>query len=145
MLSLSLSLSPFFPLRRERRGGKRQRRVALARRVHVRAARREEKKKNLLLSAYLKISRREIGARERKRDNAPPPFGALHGQKKTCCGERKKKFLNTNILSTHLFSFLFALRADFLRRRANGRVSLDGLDSSSRGNFRANEGSSQHD
>ena len=106
-------------------------------------------KKALLLSAYLKISRGEIGARERKRDNAPLlPFrlGALHRQKKNLpVGKEKRNFLNTNILSTHLFSFLFALRADFLGRRANGRVSLDGLDSSSRGNFRANEGSSQHD
>ena len=49
------------------------------------------------------------------------------------------------ILQTHLFSFLFTFRALFLRRRANGRVSFHGLDSSSRGNFRANEGSCQHD
>ena len=49
------------------------------------------------------------------------------------------------ILQTHLFSFLFTFRAHFLRRRANGRVSFHGLDSSSRGNFRANEGSCQHD
>ena len=48
------------------------------------------------------------------------------------------------ILQTHLFSFLFTFRALFLRRRANGRVSFHGLDSSSRGNFRANEGSCQH-
>ena len=145
---LSLSLSPFlsflsFTTRKTRR------KKTTTRRVHVRAARREEKKMALLLSAYLKISRGEIGARERKRDNAPLlPFrlGALHRQKKNLpVGKEKRNFLNTNILSTHLFSFLFALRADFLGRRANGRVSLDGLDSSSRGNFRANEGSSQHD
>jgi hypothetical protein len=143
--SLSLSLS-FFPSRRERRGGKRQRRAAFT----FAAPRREEKKKALLLSAYLKISRGEIGARERKRDNAPLSpfaFGCSSRTKKNFLpvGKEKRKFSNMNILSTHLFSFLFALRADFLGRRANGRVSLDGLDSSSRGNFRANEGSSQHD
>ena len=93
--SLSLSLS-FFPSRRERRA---RRKKTTTRRVHVRrAVRREEKKKALLLSAYLKISREEIGARERKRDNAPPSplslVGALrYGQKKKLLarGERKRK------------------------------------------------------
>jgi len=144
-LSLSLSF-PFFSFLHDEKDEEEKDNDAP--RSRSRGAARGEKKA-LLLSAYLKISRGEIGARERKRDNAPLlPFrlGALHRQKKNLpVGKEKRNFLNTNILSTHLFSFLFALRADFLGRRANGRVSLDGLDSSSRGNFRANEGSSQHD
>ena len=44
----------------------------------------------------------------------------------------------------YLSSSLFTFRPHFLRRRANGRVSFDGLDSSSRGDFRACEGRRQH-
>ena len=44
----------------------------------------------------------------------------------------------------YLSSSLFTFRPHFFRRRANGRVSFDGLDSSSRGDFRACEGRRQH-
>ena len=53
-------------------------------------------------------------------------------------GEIKRK------RDAYLSSSLFTFRPHFLRRRANGRVSFDGLDSSSRGDFRACEGRRQH-
>ncbi len=53
-------------------------------------------------------------------------------------GEIKRK------RDAYLSSSLFTFRPHFFRRRANGRVSFDGLDSSSRGDFRACEGRRQH-
>ena len=73
-------------------------------------------------------------------DNAPPfktkeRFGEHNFPSR---GEIKRK------RDAYLSSSLFTFRPHFLRRRANGRVSFDGLDSSSRGDFRACEGRRQH-
>ena len=73
-------------------------------------------------------------------DNAPPfktkeRFGEHNFPSR---GEIKRK------PDAYLSSSLFTFRPYFFRRRANGRVSFDGLDSSSRGDFRACEGRRQH-
>jgi len=73
-------------------------------------------------------------------DNAPPfktkeRFGEHNFPSR---GEIKRK------RDAYLSSSLFTFRPHFFRRRANGRVSFDGLDSSSRGDFRACEGRRQH-
>jgi hypothetical protein len=144
--ALSLSLSLFSG--RERRGEKRQTtRRSRASRSHSPRRGERRKKGSPFERVSQNLSQKDRSAREREREITPPPPSRCSSRtkKNLLAGKEREKFLNTNISSTHLFSFLFALRADFLRRRANGRVSLDGLDSSSRGNFRANEGSSQHD
>ena len=101
-LSLSLARAPFFPLRRERRGGKRHRRVARSR---SRGAARGEKKR---LSPFERALSQNLSRRDRKRDNARLPLSVLfHGQKKTCRGVKERKNFLTRISYRRTFSPFF--------------------------------------
>ena len=92
-------------------------------------------KLNLSLSLSLSLGRDRSGL-----DNALP----LQNERERDLGSTIFHHEIKRKRDAYLSSSLFTFRPHFLRRRANGRVSFDGLDSSSRGDFRACEGRRQH-
>ena len=97
--------------------------------------RKDAKVESLSLSLSLSLGRDRSGL-----DNALP----LQNERERDLGSTIFHHEIKRKRDAYLSSSLFTFRPHFLRRRANGRVSFDGLDSSSRGDFRACEGRRQH-